>query len=952
MNIRYYKILLTFIALIICQPLLANSLPEVFFQEDPSLLKQYKQTTENKQTTETLKKPISINQNTPNLSYYENLNNTADNTRGIIDKKSLVNRYFKALTGQSLNIYGSNEFNQPQNNELLFFNTIGKNYKLAPGDVIQVTITGLSSSNGTYQVMNDGTITLENIYPLMVNNMTLDQVNESILDKIKFDDVSAEVFVRLDTARLVTVQISGNVNSPRTIAVPAYTPLSRVIAYSGGVAESGSLRNIILSHLGEKSQTVDFYDFLQYPSSVNDPLIKSGARIFVPNIGATIASTGFVNNPGIYELPSDKSETTINDLLDMTGTSFLPFGATLKVSYIDSTGQIATRLVRRNDLIKEGEALNVEFIETRDLNISKIYGAVLKDYEIKTNVPLSIKEVIKNGAVLSPDIYRSFALIIGKNVQAINLNNALEEDSFTLPVGSDLLLFTRQQYLTLVAQDTNKSPSVLSTELAKAKNIAEIYLDGVRVAIVPVNHNQALNKVVKNYYVPGPKTIFDVALIENNSVIHAVDLKTEISKQGQRKLNKGDRLFIFEDKFYDAILKEIILERKMEANPITPTATPTTSDNTDVILLQKKIQDEKEEYIEAVSYSKRILQRANLINIKIDGKLFTYLPYVEGISSSYILEKLRNRLPKLVSEFAVIQNINTGKTPEVKNLNNSFAISQGEELNLISNKNYRTAIKNYDNGTELDLLTELKSSNAVKVYYDGKLVLLLPPNYRPSELKLFEQYTKNSDLYKLYVGLDTTSIENSTWNLLTFGSEEFFSDTNNLILGPSDVVSLFSNNFIRNEFINDTENINGVNFNINANSDFKENSVNNEQDVPILNSIEAQALGAQKEKSTSINKGRLDTHIEIMRNSLRTISGSVQFPGAYPVAKKIHLSSFLSTAGLIEQTSKSEINITEAINQEDSLAKVNLKNIKINDVNLNKVVLSGNISFRYTAINK
>jgi hypothetical protein len=72
-------------------------------------------------------------------------------------------------------------------------------------------------------------------------------------------------------------------------------------------------------------------------------------------------------------------------------------------------------------------------------------------------------------------------------------------------------------------------------------------------------------------------------------------------------------------------------------------------------------------------------------------------------------------------------------------------------------------------------LSELKSSNAVKVYYDGRLVLLLPPNYRPSELKLFEKYTKNSDLYKLYVGLKTTSSKNGTWDLLTFGSEEFFS---------------------------------------------------------------------------------------------------------------------------------------------------------------------------------
>ena len=152
--------------------------------------------------------------------------------------------------------------------------------------------------------------------------MNLNQVSKLVLDKILLDDASAEVFVRLNNARLVTVQISGNVKSPRTIAVPAYTPLSRVIAYSGGISDSGSLRNISLSQIGETTQTVDFYNFLQNPSSKLDPLIKNGARIFVPFKGPTVAVTGFVNNPGIYELPNDKSEISIKNLLSITGTSF------------------------------------------------------------------------------------------------------------------------------------------------------------------------------------------------------------------------------------------------------------------------------------------------------------------------------------------------------------------------------------------------------------------------------------------------------------------------------------------------------------------------------------------------------------------------------------------------------------------------------------------------------
>jgi protein involved in polysaccharide export with SLBB domain len=320
------------------------------------------------------------------------------------------------------------------------------------------------------------------------------------------------------------------------------------------------------------------------------------------------------------------------------------------------------------------------------------------------------------------------------------------------------------------------------------------------------------------------------------------------------------------------------------------------------------------------------------------------------VSSSYVLKKLQNRLPKLVSEFAVLQNTNIGKILKIKNLTNPFEIRHGEELNFISSKNYRLAIKDYDDVTETNLLSELKSSDAVKVYYDGRLVLLLPPNYKPSELKLFEKYSKNSDLYKLYVGLNTTSSKNSTWNLLTYESEDFFSDSNNLTLGPSNVVNLFSNSFIRNEFINYKANINGVNFNINPisqnkivntqnDSNSQNNIVNTQNDlIPNANLIDEIV---DKESSFSKQSDDLNTHIEIMKNSLRTISGSVQFPGAYPVAKKIRLSSFLSTAGLIEHTAKSVVNITEAVNQKDRLIRVNPKTIEINDTNFNKIVLSG-----------
>ena len=131
--------------------------------------------------------------------------------------------------------------------------------------------------------------------------------------------------------------------------------------------------------------------------------------------------------------------------------------------------------------------------------------------------------------------------------------------------------------------------------------------------------------------------------------------------------------------------------------------------------------------------------------------------------------------------------------------------------------------------------------------------------------------------------------------------------------------------------------INGVNFNINSNSQDK--IVNTAyESIPNTNLTDGII---DKESSLNKESGVLNTQIEIMKNSLRSISGSVQFPGAYPVAKTIRLSNFLSTAGLIEHTAQSDVKITEAINQKDRLIRIKPKTIKINDTNLNKIVLSG-----------
>ena len=814
---------------------------------------------------------------------------------------------------------------------------------MAPGDTIQITITGLSPSNENYQVMNDGTITLENVYPINVNNLNLNQVSKLILDKILLDDASAEVFVRLNNARLVTVQISGNVKSPRTIAVPAYTPLSRVIAFSGGISDSGSLRNISLSQIGETTQTVDFYNFLQNASPNLDPLIKNGARIFVPFKGPTVAVTGFVNNPGIYELPNDKSEILIKDLLNLSGTSFLPSGAKLKVSYFDTNGQIATRLAVKNDTIKEGEALEIVFIETRDLNISKISGAVLKDFEIKTNTPLSIREVLKNGAVLSLDAYRPFALIDGEEIKVINLDDALDDDNITLPVGSDLQLFTREEYLGLVASDPNESVDPLVSKM-KGLNVAEIYLDGMRIAYIPLGEDKEFYEHIKDFYVPNLKTVSDLALIERNMGVEAFDFKSAMQGNYEPKLVKGDRLFIFEDKFFsklihkksNSLLNDIIETEQTEVS---------AADNSEIELykLQQVSKNKELIYLQALEYSKKILQRSNIISVSLNGELFSILPFTDGVTLAGVYNKLKGRLPKLTNEFVIYENTDKNLLPKIKTINNELKIKQNDFINFISQDAYRRIINIYDSTDDSALLNDVRNSDLVKVYHDEKLALLLSPHIPFSKQNIFDSLINSNDFYKLYIGLSTKQKNDNAWTYLSYDADTFLSDSQNIIPNESNIVYTFSEKYIRENFLDSFSkeellvNTSKTATSTNSFSVIEENAT----EIVGLDKIDALKNEDIASELRQSDNNISDYVLKSMESNLRYISGSVMFPGTYPVANKIRLKDLVEVAGLISSKASSDVVLTRSLNKNDILVKSTPEVFKLDSVTENETVLSG-----------
>ena len=420
-------------------------------------------------------------QNTDNLLQQDNITvkeNTENETTN-----SVVENYFRILTGNRLSMFGSDEFSQDQDDSLLFFNTLGRGYKLAPGDVLQINLRGFLEVDGVYKVSRNGTVTLPSLPPIKVVGITTEDVERKVLELLTLGDASAAVYVSLDTGRLVAVQISGGVKSPRTVAIPAYTPLSRILAYVGGVSGAGSLRNISLISNDGLLEQVDFYEFLKNPLGGADPVIAESARIFVGDIGGTVAATGFVSGPGIYELAVGQNKIKVKDLMKLSATNLIPPGAALEVLYFDQNGMASSRETTPESEISTGEALNVRFIDTRNTNIISVRGAVVRGYDVNTDKPYSFVELLKGGSVLSREAERSLAIEYGPSVnpRLIDVNHALGLDAsdvgvsdFEIEPNSTIYVLSRAEYQNLI----DSGGTQLKKVVQNSTNIVKQQIDG------------------------------------------------------------------------------------------------------------------------------------------------------------------------------------------------------------------------------------------------------------------------------------------------------------------------------------------------------------------------------------------------------------------------------------------------------------------------------------------
>ncbi len=194
--------------------------------------------------------------------------------------------------------------------------TPGADYRLAPGDVLEVQIAGRLEVIRQQAVVDlEGAINVPPLGALPVGGLTLLQAHRKVSARAREVFKFADATITVVAPRTFEVTVSGDVERPGTVQTPATRRVYDVILDAGGITSRGSTRNVVLiRRSGERR--IDLLAFQLRGDLTQNPFVEEGLRIHVPPRSGTVTLSGAVRRPGEYEIGTTPS---LRELLELVG---------------------------------------------------------------------------------------------------------------------------------------------------------------------------------------------------------------------------------------------------------------------------------------------------------------------------------------------------------------------------------------------------------------------------------------------------------------------------------------------------------------------------------------------------------------------------------------------------------------------------------------------------------
>ena len=293
-----------------------------------------------------------------------------------LDLDSVV--HYKEMLKEPIGVFGRNLFN----NELLTFEPAMNipapaDYILGAGDQVIIDVWGASQMTFDNVISPDGFIVVEGAGRVKLSGLTIAEADKFVNKILGEYYNGSSISLTVGETRNVKVDIVGEVVTPGSYTLSAFSTLFNALYMAGGISELGTLREINVYRNGKSVSKIDVYDYIINGNNVGNIRLQDNDLIVVGPYNAIVNIQGKVKRPMMYEMKKDES---LANLLSYTG-GMTGDAYDKNIRVIRKSGrEYSIHTVEKTNFgafnLADGDSIYVDSIIPRFSNMVEIKGAV------------------------------------------------------------------------------------------------------------------------------------------------------------------------------------------------------------------------------------------------------------------------------------------------------------------------------------------------------------------------------------------------------------------------------------------------------------------------------------------------------------------------------------------------------------------------------------------------
>jgi protein involved in polysaccharide export with SLBB domain len=409
----------------------------------------------------------------------------------------------RALDSKGLKIFGLETFRRATTRfQASEAGPVDENYRLGPGDVLVLILTGDVERAHTLQVTREGFVVIPQVGQVYVANLTLGQLEDQLYSRLGrvYSGVrrgpTASTRFQLSLARLRNIQVyvAGDVVRPGAYQISSAGTVLTALYAAGGPTANGSFRRVEVRRGAKLVDSLDLYDYLLRGINPTDVRLMTGDVVFVPVHSGYAKVAGKVARPAIYEmLPQE----TLNDAVSFAG-GFDPSAYQARVTIHRVLPPAARGPGGRARVVVSvgadqfsggvppavplapGDSITVFGVADRQGGYVTVKGNVWVEGEVGFKPGMKLSEAIRLAGGPKPDVYLPRILVsrVREDSSMEQLRSAFLDSTGT--VQNDLPLQVEDE-VRVFSRSTFRTPQYVAVVGGVRKQGRVLYRDGMTV---------------------------------------------------------------------------------------------------------------------------------------------------------------------------------------------------------------------------------------------------------------------------------------------------------------------------------------------------------------------------------------------------------------------------------------------------------------------------------------